>query len=499
MSDHIERTDPASSSADRGDVAWVAAQEDTTLSQGSVFAPHQMRRARDVLARLAGARRAATFYPSGHPAVRDSVRALMDVIGEYHAEGVDVPLAFFEDEVLLGEQLLAEESILFGQLIRDMSSTGENSVKFLQGLTAGELEHAIGLLAADTAALAEAGGLEEAVRVAAVPHVEVASITVIGDRSDEESKGDLHARESYSSAVDMVRGLDTVVKGNRAGSAERVKGAVGGLIENVLQNPHAMLELTGLKSHDEYTFFHSVNVAILSISLGTLVSSDRRFLDALGVGALMHDVGKLAIELDVLNKPGDLSPEEWELMRLHPVYGAEVAATMKGLDRASIVVILEHHMRYDLDGYPQRAPRQRQHLTSRICAIADAYDAMTSRRMYSGARLQDEAMEILSKNAGAGFDPVLVRLFVQMMGVYPPRSVVRLTGGEVAIVTRPNLDVLAPQVRIVTDADGGFVRPYDVDLSDQAAARGRRVEVCLDAESMNLDVDEFLFPEDGAP
>jgi hypothetical protein len=124
---------------------------------------------------------------------------------------------------------------------------------------------------------------------------------------------------------------------------------------------------------------------------------------------------------------------------------------------------------------------------------------MTSRRTYSGARLQDEAMEVLSKSAGQGFDPVLVRLFVQMMGVYPPRSVVRLTGGEVAVVTRPNSDILAPQVRVVTDAAGGFVRPYDLDLSDPASARGRRVELCLDAESMNLDVDEYLFPEEGAP
>jgi hypothetical protein len=96
-------------------------------------------------------------------------------------------------------------------------------------------------------------------------------------------------------------------------------------------------------------------------------------------------------------------------------------------------------------------------------------------------------------------DPVLVRLFVQMMGVYPPRSVVRLTGGEIAIVTRPNVDVLAPHVRIVADADGEFVRPYDVDLADPVSARGRRVEACLGAESMNLDVDEFLFSEDGAP
>jgi HD-GYP domain-containing protein (c-di-GMP phosphodiesterase class II) len=196
----------------------------------------------------------------------------------------------------------------------------------------------------------------------------------------------------------------------------------------------------------------------------------------------------------VLTKPGSLSAEEWDLMRMHPVYGAEVAAGMRGLDRSSIVVILEHHMRYDLDGYPQRKPRRPQHLTSRIVAIADAYDAMTSRRTYAVAHRQDEAVEVLAKNAGTAFDPVLVRMFTQMLGVYPPRSVTRLTSGEVAIVTTPNPDILAPCVRVITSPDGAFIEPYDLDLSDAAAADGRKVEACLDPQAVGIDVDDFLQP-----
>jgi HD-GYP domain-containing protein (c-di-GMP phosphodiesterase class II) len=289
-----------------------------------------------------------------------------------------------------------------------------------------------------------------------------------------------------------MRELDRLVKSNRAASAERVRGVVRGLVDNILTNRHALVGLTGLKDHDEYTFFHSVNVAILSLALGSMLSSDRRFLNSLGVGALMHDIGKMAIDLDILNKPGALSSDEWDQVRRHPLIGAGVAASMPGLDRASIVVILEHHMRADLDGYPQRRPPRKQHLSSRIVALADAYDAMTSRRAYSDARLQDESMEVLAKNSGSAFDPVLVRLFVQMLGVYPPRSVVRLSTGETGIVLRPGqADLLRPHVRVFADAAGTIVEPYDVDLTS-IGGTGPAIEACIDPTGLNVEVNDYL-------
>jgi HD-GYP domain-containing protein (c-di-GMP phosphodiesterase class II) len=304
---------------------------------------------------------------------------------------------------------------------------------------------------------------------------------------DEEA-----ARSTYSNALDLMRELDRLVKSNRAASAERVRGVVRGLVDNILTNRHALVGLSGLKDHDEYTFFHSVNVAILSLALGSMLSSDRRFLNSLGVGALMHDIGKMAIDLDILNKPGALTSEEWDQVRRHPLVGAGVAASMPGLDRASIVVILEHHMRSDLEGYPQRRPPRKQHLSSRIVCLADAYDAMTSRRSYSDARLQDEAMEVLAKNSGSAFDPVLVRLFVQMLGVYPPRSVVRLSTGETGIVFKPGqADVLRPHVRVFADAAGSIIEPYDVDLTSAGTAASR-IEACIDPTGLNVEVNDYL-------
>jgi hypothetical protein len=118
---------------------------------------------------------------------------------------------------------------------------------------------------------------------------------------------------------------------------------------------------------------------------------------------------------------------------------------------------------------------------------------MTSRRSYSAARLQDESMEVLLTNAGTSFDPVLVRLFVRMLGIYPPRSVVRLSSGEVGVVLKPHeTDITLPTVRVFADAKGTLIEPVDIDLSDAAAAAGRRIEGCLDPEGMNVDVDDYL-------
>jgi len=301
---------------------------------------------------------------------------------------------------------------------------------------------------------------------------------------------DEDAHASYNGAVSMLREVDRMVRGGRRINADRVNGVVHSLVDSVVHNRYAMLQLTGLKNYDEYTFYHSANVAILSLALGSAITTEPRFLSALGTGALLHDVGKLMLDLDILNKPGALSPEEWAEVRQHPLHGAEVVSQLPGVDRASVVMVLEHHMRFDGEGYPSRTPQRKQHLTSRIVAVADAYDAMTSRRSYSAARVQDEAMSLLAKSAGTSLDPGLVRAFVPLMGVSPPRSVVRLSTEEVAVVVQPGPDdPLRPVVRIIATAAGELVDPTDVDLRE---ATDLSINGCIDPRLLNVDVETYF-------
>lgn len=493
MTDERDSTgihEAAGASSATPSIERISAREEPTATRQ--FSTKQVKRVRDLLARLYALRRAVRFYPVDHPATAQVVDELLPVIAAYHSEGVDVPITFFEDELLLGEQLLAEDSVLFDQLIRDMTALGVGTLRFKRGLERAELVRFAALIGTDPESIERGGGIAAFMSGVGIEHIEVSAVTVLRETAAPEDAS-RRAKVSYTDAVDLLRDLDQLVRSNESLNVPRVKASVRSLVDNVLANRYAMLELSGLKNYDEYTFYHSVNVAILSLALGSMLTKEYRFLSTLGVGALLHDIGKMTVASAVLNKPGPLTSDEWAAVRQHPVLGAEHAALTPGLDKASLVVIFEHHMRYDLAGYPQQAPPRPQHLASRIVAVADAFDAMTSKRVYSAARMQSEAIDVLVRNAGTALDPVLVRLFVSLMGAYPPRSIVRLSTDETAIVVSPSpRDPVRPVVRIIADASGGMIDPVDVDLSDAEQSAGREVRACLDPTGMNVDVADFL-------
>jgi len=454
------------------------------------YSARQMRRAREVLTRIYAVRRTARFYPLDHPAVGEGVELLMNSLSGYFDEGVDVQLAFYEGEVLLGEQLLTEESVLFDQLVRDMTSLGVGSLVLRRGIERDELARAMAVLAADTQTADRAGGIEHMASEAGLEHVHLGGVVALERATKPEGEPTDAANAAFGSAVSLMREIDRLLRANRHVSSAKVKGVVRSLVDNVLTNRYAMLQLTGLKNYDEYTFYHSANVAILSLALGSTITNDYRFLSSLGVGALLHDIGKLTVDLSILNKPGALTPEEWAAVRQHPVGGAEMTALLPGVDKSAVVTILEHHMRWDGAGYPSRTPRRKQHLASRIVAVADSYDAMTSRRSYSAARVQDEAMALLAESAGTSLDSELVKLFIQMMGLYPPRSVVRLSGDEVAIVLHPDdRDPLNPTVRIIATGAGDFIEPRDIELSKYPELS---IKGCLDPRALNIEIDDYV-------
>lgn len=452
------------------------------------YSNNQLRRARQLLTRMYAARRTARFYPIDHSATIEAIRGLRDVIRKYHAEGVDIALAFFEGELLLGEQLLPEESIIFDQLIREFTGMGVGSITIRRGVDNAELSRMISLLAADSYEIEHVGGIQRMSGEANMPHVEIGEVKVF-ERS-ETTENPEKAQGSYQDSLELMREIDTLIRRKKTVSPVRVRGVMRSMVDNVLSNRQAMLALTGLKSYDEYTFYHSANVALLSLALGSMITQDYRFLSTLGTGALLHDIGKMTVDFEILNKRGALSAEEWARVREHPVYGAEQAVVVSGLDRFAIVIILEHHMRYDGSGYPQSPSPRRQHLTSRIVAVADAYDAMTSQRSYSAARAPEEAMSILTQSAGTALDPVLTRMFVTMLGVYPPRTAVKLSDESTAVVVSPTEgDILRPLVRVIADSEGTLIDPTDVDLSVQDELKISR---SLDTATLNIDVDDFL-------
>jgi len=247
--------------------------------------------------------------------------------------------------------------------------------------------------------------------------------------------------------------------------------------------------LESIKKHDEYTYLHSLNVTRLSVALARRLGfSDDMILD-LGWSALLHDLGKIMVPLSVLNKAKKFTDEEFAIMQSHPVEGLTVLAkTHKiNLDRLRrFSSSFEHHQRYDLKGYPKVQSKLNLDPYSRIVAICDTFDAMTTDRIYQKRMLPDMALRIMAQGFGTVFDPVVLQAFITSMGAYPVGSLVYMSNKKLALVyqysyksavDRPQIvfiencphnkiDLMAPENRSLKILHSEFPEDHDIEIHE---------------------------------
>lgn len=242
-------------------------------------------------------------------------------------------------------------------------------------------------------------------------------------------------RKSYASSIDILRGVSAATVAGEQIELSASVWAVEDLLEQVLAEQSASLLLSTVKTHDQYTFFHCVNTAILAIALGRSIGIDESDLPSLGLGALLHDLGKVQISPEIIQYPGRLDDHQWAEIHKHPQEGAlAILAAAGESQELAARVALEHHARFDLTGYPAVSGRSRLHLYSRIVSVCDVYDALTTRRSYKRAEPPHRALDLIVQGAGSHLDPDVVHAFVHMMGIYPTGSLVRIRTGEVLMV-----------------------------------------------------------------
>lgn len=296
---------------------------------------------------------------------------------------------------------------------------------------------------------------------------------------DEQELAREMAKRTYSQGVAVTKDVVNSVRMGRAASLKRVKRVVQGIVDQVLNNETSLIGLTTLRDYDEYTFTHSVNVCIFSIALGKKIGLTKQQLYDLGLAALLHDVGKARIPLDVLNKTTSLDEDEWRVIQEHPWTGALTLFTLRGYDETpyrAILVAYEHHMKIDLTGYPRSRRHRDLGIYSKLVAVADGFDAATTRRSYQTIPIQpDEVLREMWENPRRGYDKVMVKALINLMGVYPVGTCVILDTFEVAIVAQANPDpafINRPLLKIVINKDGGVVPPpgETVDLATREAA-----------------------------
>jgi putative nucleotidyltransferase with HDIG domain len=339
----------------------------------------------------------------------------------------------------------------------------------------------------------------EAERDLSSAHIRVGRLKSEDDKKQEGVKSDIAAiRQMYSNAVIAAETVYEAAETEGMPDTPAALQTVEGLAEAVTQNRTALMALTAMRSYDNYTFTHMVNVSILAMAQARALGIDGKLLREFGISALMHDIGKVRTPKEVLNKPDKLTDEEFAIMRRHVVDGAEILRRTPEMPVLAPVVAFEHHLRLDGSGYPRPVKRDSLNLGSMLCAIADVYDAMRSQRVYQQAHPTDRILAVLKRNEGAQLDQHLVRRFVQLLGIYPPGNLVRLSTGEVAVVLRVHApDPHRPRVRVLFSADNARLElPFERNLweiqRDKSETELQSVAAPVDPAEFNLDPLNFL-------
>jgi HD-GYP domain-containing protein (c-di-GMP phosphodiesterase class II) len=292
------------------------------------------------------------------------------------------------------------------------------------------------------------------------------------------------AHKAYSHAYNSIKEVVCEIQANRPAGIRKSLRVVQDITDLVFVDKHILLGISTIRDYDDYTFTHSVNVAIQSICLGHEIGLSRNGLVRLGICGLFHDLGKVAVPIDILNKPGYLNHEEYQTVKQHPINSVRQILKLHAYRDLIAQIILppfEHHLNYDLSGYPEVEWRRSMSLFGRIIEICDVYDALTAPRIYREAALsQDRALGLMLAKTGQEFDPLLLKWFINMMGIYPVGTLVRLNTGEAGLVCESpekNGESRQPRVLLIRKAGKKHLKAgpvVDLKEADPASGKPRR-------------------------
>ncbi|NOS90236.1 MAG: HD-GYP domain-containing protein [Methylococcaceae bacterium] len=299
----------------------------------------------------------------------------------------------------------------------------------------------------------------------------------------------------YKETSSLVKSfMDDMFLG-RTISVKMAKKAVSDCVNSVLNAPDALLWMTQLKNRDLYTSQHSMNVCILAITLGRQINLSIDQLNVLGLCGMMHDMGKMRVPLEILNKPGSLGAEELKIMQSHAEMGWRLLQSSKEMSSEAIEVAHSHHERLDGTGYPRKLKGSEISLYTRIVAIVDMYDAITSDRAYQKGRTHIDAISIMTKLCGNHLDADLTYKFIECLGIYPPGSIIEMSNGEIAIVVEANQEKkLKPKIIILLDE---LKRPRPerlVDLSKidvDSTGQPYQILKTVRADAFGIDLNKY--------
>jgi len=319
---------------------------------------------------------------------------------------------------------------------------------------------------------------------------------------EEELELRKRAKRTYFYSLSAVKDVGQKIFSKRPVGIRKTKRLVQKLVDILSEDESLLLGMSTIRDFDDYTYTHSVNVAVLSLCLGKRIGLSRTAMERLGICGLFHDLGKTAISREILFKPEQLTNREFEEIERHPVKSVINIVklnTDEDLKAKIIPPIFEHHLRYDLSGYPRHHREKPQGLFGRILTIADIFDAMTSSRIYRPVPFSpDRALGMMMEGAGKDFDPILLKVFLNMLGVFPVGTLLELDTGEIGLAMETPEEALQdrPMVLIlVSDGKGGFRKGKPVNLAERDPRTGlfrRNIVKSLHPKSYGIQPAEFL-------
>jgi putative nucleotidyltransferase with HDIG domain len=441
--------------------------------------------AEDLVRRLAAALRATELYAASHPLVQRGIDGLSAAALEALQAAPSIIMAFIGDEIVVDAERLAKGTATLVGFARDLRERDIEKVTLMRGLTREEVR-AFVLVLSDRVAPAP---IADRLTARGVRHVVLGKV-VVEEVSDEQA-GIAAARRVYNTAVETAETLWQAAKAGDKPDPGAARKIIDGLARLVSQDRTSLMALTALKKYDNYTFTHMVNVSALAMAQARALNVDGTLLREFGFAALMHDIGKVNTPLDVLNKPDKLTRDEFEVMKRHVVDGAHILRRTPEMPALAPIVAFEHHLKQDLSGYPENIGSRKLNLCTMIVSIADVFDALRSNRPYRQGLATARIRAIMGEQGNPAFNQVLLKRFVNLMGLFPVGNLVRLSSDELAVVTAEHpTDPFRPQVKIVADENGTMLEEPFLANTWERDSRGehtRAVVEAVDPEPLGID------------
>jgi HD-GYP domain-containing protein (c-di-GMP phosphodiesterase class II) len=463
---------------------------------------------RNFMVAFYAALRAIKLYPLEHTAVQKTLAELSQVAEELRAEENELEFRVSGEFIFLNSTRLRldlSNYATFGHILTLCKLAGVGAIHVGTHGTARDWTFLLSLLGGETK-VGPADRFKEIQARLKEAKIETFQIdapteTATDREFNEESKA--AANRTYSQSVAVTKDVINSVRIGKTPNIRKIKRVVQGIVDQVLNEETSLIGLTAIRDYDEYTFTHSVNVCIFSIALGRRLGMTKLQLYELGLAALMHDIGKSRVPIDVLQKNGELTDEEWKWMASHPWLGVLVLFQFRRqqeeLSYRAMTVCQEHHMKIDLTGYPKCVRPREVSLLSKIVTIADGYDAATSRRVYKTEALAPSAvLEEMRDNPRRGLDQVLVKAFINLLGIYPVGTLVVLDTFELAVVSaaNPNPEALSrPIVKIISDAQGNTISPplqVDLAVPEAGGQYARTIIKTADPDRYGITPGDYL-------